>query len=528
MTTSKESPGSQPGIPPALLTIAAFLAGAAVMIVEISGNRLIAPVYGNTIYTWTSLIGVVLVAMSAGGYIGGRLADRDPKASMIGTLLGISGVATTLIPALAAATSGWVSPGELILGPLFLSSVMFLVPGVLLGAVSPYSVKLLSVLRSDHAVGRSAGLISMMGALGSFTGTFATGFWLLSAFDIRHILTTTGIALCLLALPFWLRGRRPVPRVPVLLLLAAAAGGATVSLSIPLASSKDMLFAKNTYYHLIRVAEQNDHRGGKIRVLMLDSTMEGGINMADDTLPLAYQNHWKLLENNADWKPEHALFIGAGAFGMPRHLSARWPEATVDVAEIDPEVITVGRRFFRLDEAPNVRASAADGRTFLARQPAARYDFIFGDAYNGVSYIPPHLVTAEFFGLVANRLKPDGIYMMNIIAALRGTAGELTTGVLGGLKAHFPHIAVFTVQAANPDTRQNLILMASRQPLDRFLDPAAAAGSPGQALLASRVPDVLLSPMLAKARPFTDMHNPIDRIIARALLAEHSKSTAGF
>ena len=514
-------------VPPAMLTAAAFLAGAAIMIVEISGNRLIAPVYGNTIYTWTALIGVVLVAMSAGGYFGGRLADNNPRPAMVGALLGAAGIATTLIPALAVAVSGTVDATEMILGPLFLSSVMFLIPGILLGAVSPYAVKLLSVTRADHAVGRSAGLISMMGALGSFLGTFATGFFLLSAFDIRHIIVATGIVLCLLALPFWLAGRSGGGIKAVGLLMIAPLACTAISLGLPIASRPGTIFAKNTYYHLIRVVETRQ-AGQNLRMLMLDSTDEGGINLDDDSLPLPYQRYWEFLANDSAFKPGRALFIGAGAFGMPRHFAARWDASTVDVAEIDPEVIKVGREYFKLDTSPRVNAVAADGRSFVRNQPAASYDFIFGDAYNGVSYIPPHLVTSEFFAQIADKLKPDGVYMMNVISAVRGPSGELTSGVLGGLKAHFPHIAAFTVHRPTPEFRQNIILMASKQPLDRFLKPTTTTASIGNRLLATRVPDVILNPLIAAAKPFTDHHNPIDRIIARSLLRDGMQQLATF
>jgi spermidine synthase len=524
MNTPTDTPGVR-AIPTAWFPAAAFLAGAAIMIVEISGNRLIAPVYGNTIYTWTALIGVVLVAMSVGGYFGGRLADRNPRPAMIGVLLGTAGLATTVMPALATAVSGWVEPRRLIAGPLFLSSVMFLIPGILLGAVSPYSVKLLSVLRADHAVGRSAGLVSMMGALGSFVGTFATGFYLLSNFDIRHIIVTTGVALCLLALPFWFSGGS---RKAAVSLIVAAIGGGAISLAIPLSSIPGTIFARNTYYHLIRVVER-DINGDRHRVLMLDSTDEGAINLEDDSLSLPYQRYWEILTNDPGFQPKRALFIGAGAFGMPRHFAARWETTEVDVAEIDPEVIEVGKKFFRLDSAPRVKPHAADGRGFLIQQPAATYDFIFGDAYNGLSYIPPHLVTEEFFGLVAERLRPGGIYMMNVIGAVRGPAGELTSGVLGGLKTHFPHIAIFTVHRASPEARQNIILMASKEPLDRFLHAQPGGGlGLGRQLAQTRVPEVILSPVLATAKPFTDFRNPIDRIVADALLRDGSGSGSTF
>jgi spermidine synthase len=506
-----------------LLPGVAFCAGAAVMIVELSGARLIAPLFGNTIYTWTALIGVVLVAMSAGGYAGGWLADRGARAGVVGLLLAAAGVASMLIPLLARGVEGMLAEAGLISGPLIMSCLLFVIPGILLGAVGPYSVKLLSVWRPDHAVGRSAGLISMSGALGSFAGTFATGFWLLSAFDLRVILAATGGFLCLLGgLVWWLGGGRgkAVALGAVLAGVAAWAG-----LRAPLSSDDGALFAKNTYYHLIRVKEDKDFTGRKVRLLMLDSTVEGGVYLEDGDkrggdLPVAYQNYWRILANNPAYVPRRALFIGAGAFGMPLAVAGHWPEARVEVVEIDPEVISVGREWFGLGENPAVEAVADDGRRFLRRQEAGAYDLIFGDAYNGVSYIPPHLVTAEFFALVAARLGPGGVFMMNLISPLRDEQAPLAESVAAGVRAAFPHLAVFTVQRASARTRQNLVLLASHQPLDAFLDARRAPAGRGREFLASRVPESVLAGVLEGARPFTDHHNPVDRYIASLLLRD--------
>ncbi len=516
-------PDPTPGKPPPgfLLPLVAFCAGAAVMIIEISGNRLIAPVFGNTIYTWTALIGVILVAMSAGGYLGGRLADRQASARTVGVLLGVAGVATVLIPAAARWTENWVAQTHLIAGPLAMASALFVVPGVLLGAISPYAVKLLSVWRPDHAVGKSAGLVSMSGSLGSFAGTFATGFWLLSAFDLRLILAATGGFLGLLAVAVWAVGGWKGSSAVAL--GVALAGGAALGLGTPLSSASGALFAKNTYYHLIRVKEE-EGAGHRVRLLMLDSTVEGGINLGTGTLPLAYQNYWEILANAAAFRPERVLFLGAGAFGMPVAFSRKWPAAKVEVAEIDPEVVAVGRKFFGLDGAPAVAPVVADGRRWLRSQPAGSYDFIFGDAYNGVSYIPPHLATTEFFAIVADRLKHDGVYMMNLISPLRDESAPLAGAILAALRQHFPHLAAFYVARADPRLRQNLILMASKSPLDPFLEEASAGSvlesTRGQALLRTRVPAEVLGPLAASGRPFTDTHNPVDLFIARLLLKE--------
>ena len=527
-TPSKAEPVSEKLPPGFLLPLVSFCAGAAVMIIEIGGNRLIAPVFGNTIYTWTALIGVILVAMSAGGYLGGMLADRKAQARTVGVLLAAAGAATVVIPAVARWTEGWVAETHLIAGPLTMACVLFLVPGVLLGAVSPYSVKLLSVWRPDHAVGRSAGLISMTGALGSFAGTFATGFWLLSAFDLRFILAATGLFLFLLACGVWAAGgwkTSTAVNLGVLVLIGAALG-----LAEPLSATADTVFAKNTFYHLIRVKEEEEY-GHRMRLLMLDSTVEGGMNLGTDALPLAYQNYWEILENNKDFKPERALFLGAGAFGMPKAVSKKWPSARIEVAEIDPEVVAVGRKFFYLDQAPGVNPVVADGRRWLRSQPAGSYDFIFGDAYNGVSYIPPHLVTTEFFGVVASRLKDNGVFMMNLISPLKDDSAPLAGAILAALREHFPHLAAFYVARFDPRLRQNLILVASKAPLDAFLKETESSGllaGRGQDLLRTRIPQEMVEEVTAAGHPFTDLHNSVDVYIARLLLKESERAPRVF
>jgi spermidine synthase len=212
------------------------------------------------------------------------------------------------------------------------------------------------------------------------------------------------------------------------------------------------------------------------------------------------------------------VFIGAGAFGMPEKLSQRFPQAAVDVVEIDPEVVEVGRRFFRLDEFPRVRAHATDGRMFL-QAADAHYDLIFGDAYNGMQYIPAHLVTAEFFSLVRQRLNPEGVYVMNLIGAIDGDGSELFWRVHNSLRVSFQEIVVFGTAWHSPAASQNLIIVASNAPLQPRIDAwSAAAGARDRAtarLLGTRVklPTDAQSDDL-----FTDNHNPVEFIVARQLL----------
>ncbi|HSI62778.1 MAG TPA: fused MFS/spermidine synthase, partial [Candidatus Saccharimonadia bacterium] len=136
-----------------MLAVICFLSGASVMVIEISANRLLAPFFGNSIYTWTALIGVVLIALSAGAWLGGVLADKLGRVDLLASLLAGSAVLTMLIPALSTAMSAsFAERGGIVSGPVLISLFLFALPAVLLGAVSPASVRFYSMVNQDRQV----------------------------------------------------------------------------------------------------------------------------------------------------------------------------------------------------------------------------------------------------------------------------------------------------------------------------------------------------------------------------------------
>ncbi|MDZ4288351.1 MAG: fused MFS/spermidine synthase, partial [Prosthecobacter sp.] len=202
--------------------------------------------------------------------------------------------------------------------------------------------------------------------------------------------------------------------------------------------------------------------------------------------------------------------------GMPEDLSRQFPNASVDVAEIDPNVIKVGHDYFKLGEYPRVKAHAADARHFLRTQKDQRWDLVFGDAYNGVRAIPSHLVTKEFFQLVADRLTPNGVFIMNTITAIQGERSELLGGILTTVRSVFPHVEVFDVTSLDNKQAQNVIPLASRQDWRPFIQERFhPEGSVQKRLAASHVSPMSLP---QKGVLITDDFNPVDAIIARGLL----------
>jgi len=490
-----------------LLGLICFVAGAGVMVIEISANRLLAPDFGNSLYTWTSLIGVILVSFSVGGFLGGWWSDKWGSMVLLGWLLICAALFTMLIPLLSTALSASLASAGLIAGPMGISLLLFALPGILLGAVSPACVRFYSMAGQDAHVGASAGTISMLGSLGSFAGTFLSGFLLLGTFGVKSIFLGSGVVLLLLsALAFWMARVNLATK-------GAHFGGSVILLFLAAiyqpAQGKDVIFEHDSFYHRIEVLQQ-----GENRYLQLDSTMEGGMRVKDSDLVLPYQQYWQLVKLNEKLRVQHALFLGAGAFGMPEQVSKLGPDVSVDVVEIDPAVIATGRKFFNLDQYPAVHAHASDARRFV-RSSAQKYDLVFGDAYNGIRHIPAHLVTKEFFQQVRDHLTDEGVFLMNVISSVQGDQAELLGAILKSLQEVFPEVQIFGV-GSSPTDAQNVILLASAHSWKPWLeDRYYVRGGWQYNMVASRVPQRSWPPVAE--RPLTDDWNPVDVMIARQL-----------
>ena len=497
------------------LVVICFVAGAALMIVELTGYRVLAPVFGNSLWTWTALIGIILVAFSVGSYVGGRLGDRRPDPEVLAAMLAGAAILVVLIPRLMGLLAGYADGLGIIGGPLLLTAALFLLPGMLLGAVPPFAVRLHSLLASDRHVGGSAGLISMAGSLGSFVGTFGTGFVLLAQLGVTAILLGTGTVLFALAAATAIASRRASARRLVswvgVFVAASAVGAAASKRTLP--PGARLLYQKDGSYQRIEVAEY-ERRGRIARMLLLDGRAEGGVLLAAKSLPLPYQNVYRLLSGAPGYEIKSALFIGAGAFGMPERVAETWPDARVDVVEVDPEVVRIGYSYFDLGAYPSVRSQVTDARVFI-RTTRERYDLIFGDAYNGLRRIPAHLTSREFFALVRARLQPHGIFMMNVMAATRGDKAALLSALAATLGAVFPHVRALPLSPDTPEQPQNIILVAGEDALDRFLTPTAGGDD-----FVARLRAAAFDPRHSGPAPaviLTDDFNPVDAIVARQL-----------
>jgi spermidine synthase len=503
-----------------LLNIIVFISGAVLMALEIVGSRVLAPYFGNSIFVWGSLISVVLAALSLGYYWGGRLSESRPSFARLLLLLVVPGLLIFFLPFVYPSINLWVATVDFgaRLNPLVASAIFFLVPGIFLGTISPYAIRLAATALST--VGSTAGSLYALSTCGSIFGTLFTAFYLIPAIGVSNIIHSLGITLMLLALVMWplTRDRMAVARraraersAAALMLLALISAA-----SIPPAWARiKTLFEKDSFYHHIRVEEDEE-----ARYLYFDRTLQSAMNLDDPTsLRLIYSRYASLgLAIRPDAK--RTFIIGLGGGSIPKKYQKEFPSLEIDVAEIDPEVIEVAKKYFHFQEGKNLRVYPQDGRLLLTKSPQ-RYDLILVDAYFRDA-IPFHLTTREFFQIAEQKLNAGGIVVVNIIGAVTGPSGKITRSVAKTLRGIFPQIYMFAARRADNvslDTIQNVILVASKSPqrLDIAEITRRAAGL-GRDLFPKSVKDIAISFVDGKPADddvpvLTDDYAPTDSLL---------------
>ena len=393
---------------------AVFLASFSMLVIEIVAGRILAPYLGVSLYTWTSIIGVVLAGISTGAFLGGVIADRYPGVSTLGWILFLSGLTALSIPPLTHSIAGTFFHASLMVRILLVTAILFFIPSCFLGMVSPVVVKL--TLASLAKTGNVVGTIYAFSTLGSILGTFATGFLLISWMGTRNLLFTTGILL-LLAAPlfggFFLQRKR----IALFLLLLFCLWPLYHYASSPVLG-QGALFFKESDYYTIRLHGDTEKGKERLITLYLDQ-LTHSCSDPDNPLRLQYR-YIRSYKEIVQWqagrrKSFKTLFIGGGGYTFPRFIEASYPHAEIDVVEIDPMVTEVSRKYLGISGSSRIQTFNEDGRWFVMNQKGeGKYDFIFEDVFNDLS-IPYHLTTKEFAIELKRLLKKDGLLLTNVI-----------------------------------------------------------------------------------------------------------------
>jgi predicted membrane-bound spermidine synthase len=391
-----------------------FVASFCTMVIELVAGRIMAPYVGVSLYTWTSIIGVVLAGISIGAYLGGILADRYPTPKTLGWLLFASRLAALSISPLTGAVASWQLETSLMLRILAVTAIIFFVPATLLGMISPVVVRL-SLDRLERS-GNVVGKIYAFSTLGSILGTFATGFFLISWMGTRNILLLMSLILIVSSPLFggaFLKRRVLMILFPILFISLWAVHDQAFTKQ---RDDHSYYFKETDYFTIELKKTEKDSR--PLEMVVLDNLIHSYVDL-EDPLHLQY-GYERTYADLIAWKAEknprfRALIIGGGGYTFPRFLEARYPEAQIDVLEIDPHLTQLAYEHLGLSAKTRIRTFNGDARwTLMNFKEKGVYDFIFGDAFNDLS-IPYHLTTREFSSLLRSLLKPEGLLIANVI-----------------------------------------------------------------------------------------------------------------
>ncbi|MDP9389718.1 MAG: fused MFS/spermidine synthase [Actinomycetota bacterium] len=477
-----------------------FCTSAAVLVLEILAARLLTPYVGVTLETYTAVIGTVLAGIATGTWVGGRLADVVHPRALLGPLLALGGalsLATVPLVRLVGATVAGRPEGVV---PL--SVVGFFAPAAVLSAVTPTVVKL--QLRDLAVTGRVVGRLSALGTAGAIVGTFVAGFVLVEAAPTTTSILVIGGLLMVAGVIVWVRvgraGTRGVAVVAVVGLVGASLG-----------SVAGNPCHVETEYQCARVVPDEDRPGG--RSLFLGTLRHSYVDLDDPTY-LEFRYTKVFADVMAAAAPPGALdvlHLGAGGFTMPRYLRAVRAGSTSTVLEIDPALVELARERLGLRMGPDLDVRVGDARLLVGDLPEASQDVVLGDAFGGLA-VPWHLTTVEFARAVRAVLRPDGVYVINLVdyRDLRFARAEVAT-----LFRVFGHVAVVAPPSVLEGGGGNVVVVASDVPIDAAAVGARVVARQGEERVLAGAAAVAFA---GRAPVLTDDYAPVDQWLARARL----------
>ena len=499
-----------------LLLAIVFCTGACVLILEVLSNRLLAPYFGNTIYAFSSIIGVTLAALSMGYATGGWLADARPRAAYFFCIILLSGMSVLLTKLLSVTLlPRYYSLFSLINGPVIFSILLFTLPSLLLGMLSPFAIRLLQDLNPGGGVGSLSGKVFFFSTLGSIAGTFAAGFMLIPLLGVQTILLILAVFLLVLGAAGLLVTRISIRDTSVFLLMIAVTSGALSLYAFP-AKNPGILHQEEGLYQSMMVYDAT-YQGRPARFLRLNFNPSSAVFLDTGDLLFDYTRYYQFAQAlHPDLQT--ALVIGAGAYSVPQALLKHSPGAAVDVVDIEPSLRAIARTFFGVADDARIRTIVGDGRRFLV-EAKIKYDLIFSDAYQSLFSIPSHLVTQEFFQSGANALSEHGVFIANFSARIRQEQPSLLWSAVRTFRSAFPHSSFFAVVSKSSSAMQNVIFLGCNT--SDCDDPCRAIlESHRSAFLQKACTEkltILPEEELSKYAILTDDYTPVEFLAARQL-----------
>lgn len=486
-----------------------FVSGMTSLALEMCASRLLGAYFGTSLYIWASLIGLILVYLTVGYFIGGRLADRYPSKRALCTITAMAALSTSILPFVSQGILTWSITGlaqvsvSIFLSSLLGTILLFAVPVTLLGLVSPFAIRLAT--KDIVQSGRVSGSLYAISTCGSILGAFLPVLWLIPTFGVRRTLLIFGALL--FAASLWGLRLRWRPAFALVLL----------ALVIPLGPLKDipyLIYDQESLYNYIQVTQLPD--GTRQLVLNEGQAIHSIYYPNPNTVLTGWYWDYFLAAPyfNAGFKPQklHRIGIIGLAAGTIAHQFTRvYGPVPIDGVEIDPAIVNVGRKYFGMNE-PNLHVYEQDGRTFL-ETTTARYDLVAIDAFQQ-PYIPFQLTTREFFTTIRTHLSSTGVVALNTAHTTHDY--RLVQAFINTMSQVFPSVYTLNV----PGTF-NTEVMATVQP---------TSISTLRANLAQFAPTSVMGQVASEVIPqvreghadggivFTDDRAPIEQITDQLLL----------
>jgi spermidine synthase len=440
------------------LLFTVFVSGMTTLASELAAGRLIGNVFGTSNIVWASIIGLILIYLTVGYFIGGIWADANPTPGAMYRALAWGAFTLGLVPYIAgpvlrsAATAFEVLQVG-ILGASFIAVlVLFSVPITLLGTISPFAIRL-SVDNAAHA-GHVSGQIYAISTLGSFIGTFLPTLVTIPAIGTTRTFLLFSLVLLFVALVGLGKFSSQREMFRLLWMPAVIAIVAALSAGQSLKNNTGQIYETESAYNYIQVAQQNG-----FTVLKLNEGQ--GVHSIYHPDTLQYNGPWDqflaspyFYANRRPSDVQRVAIVGLAAGTTARQMTAVYGDIPIDGFELDPEIVEVGQKYFGMT-MPNLNVVVGDGRLNLERSPY-KYDIIAVDAYRP-PYIPAHMTTQEFFQIVANHLADDGVLTINS-ASVPGDR-RLINGLATTMGTIFP--SIYTVDIPGS---LNTMIFATKQP----------------------------------------------------------------
>lgn len=492
------------------LPVVVFVVGSSSLGAEIAAARLLAPWFGASTIVWANTIATVLVALSVGYAIGGRVADRNPTIGGLSLIVLVSSALMAAVPFVAgpflrASTKAFedLSVG-IFLGSLLGVGVLIAVPVLLLGMISPYAVRL-QVHGKDDA-GRTSGRLYAIGTVGSLTGTFLASLLLIPVVGTQRTFLIFSLALALVSVPGLLGSRRLVGAVVAVVI--AGLMFIPVGMTKSVTGHGKVIWEEETEYQYARVIEDPD---GTRWLELNEGQAVHSVYRPDSYLSHSYWDEHVVLPFAGAHEPKRVAMLGSAAGTVARSIGHYFPDVRIEAVELDPDVTKVGQELFDMT-APSIHTHAADARPWLHATDET-FDAISVDAYRQ-PYIPFYLTTHEFFELAKSRLNPGGVLIVNV-GQPEGSV-ELEKVLTATMRSVFGHDNVLR----DPSHRTNTMLVATTadDPKGNLL--AAAEKMPADVAPIARATADRLGSGLDGGTVYTDDKAPVEWLIDLSLAGE--------